>query len=147
MVFVNKKVILLVEDNRAEEELMTRALEKSGVPHVLVVARDGAEALNYLLGSEPAGLPDLVLMDINLPKLSGLEVLERLRADARNQKPPVVMLSASTTREDVAAAYRLGCNSYISKGIDFSQFLEMAQLLARYWLVLNVTSREECKVP
>jgi CheY-like chemotaxis protein len=142
----HKKRILLVEDNPADEELTTRALERSGIPHELDVARDGAEALNYLLAGRSNGRPDLVLLDLKLPKVSGLEVLEKLRSEQPERQIPVVVLSSSMKPEDVMAAYRLGCNSYLTKGIDFSEFTEAAKLLARYWLGLNVTPREESTV-
>src|SRR5438552_7410277 len=110
------KVILLVEDNATDEVLTTRALQKSSVPVSVLVARDGEEALARLLSPEPATLPDLVLLDLKLPKVSGLDVLQRLRAAPRTRTLPVVVLTSSTKDEDVAAAYRSGCNGYLSKG-------------------------------
>jgi two-component system, response regulator len=133
-----EKIILLVEDNEADEELTARALKKSGIPHELVVKKDGAEALEYLMGSGQHRLPDLVLLDLKLPRVTGLEVLAKLRAEPLRRAVPVVVLSSSRKREDVTAAYGLGCNSYIAKGIDFSLFTEAAECLLQYWLVLNV---------
>jgi two-component system, response regulator len=140
---MGEKTILLVEDNEADEELTTRALKKSGIPLNVIVARDGVAALDYLYISDPAGLPDLVLLDLKLPKLGGLDVLASLRSKPMARTVPVVVLSSSTKAEDVHVAYRLGCNSYLEKGSDFSRFLEAAQALVRYWLVLNVPPRDE----
>lgn len=136
------KVILLVEDNATDEVLTTRALQKSSVPVSVLVARDGEEALARLLSPEPATLPDLVLLDLKLPKVSGLDVLQRLRAAPRTRTLPVVVLTSSTKDEDVAAAYRSGCNGYLSKGIDYSRFVDAAKIAVLYWLVHNVAPRE-----
>ena len=132
------KAILLVEDNYTDEVLTTRALKNSGVPVSVLVARDGEEALTRLLPLKPGALPDLVLLDLKIPKVSGLEVLERLRAHPRTSMLPVVVLTSSTKDEDVAAAYRLGCNGYLSKGVDYRQFVAAAKIAVEYWLVHNV---------
>ena len=137
------KLILLAEDSSSDELLTARALQKTGVPMEVSIARDGEEALARLLAEKTGPLPDLVLLDLKLPKLSGLDVLARLRADPRTRHLPVVILSSSDKPEDVAAAYRIGCNGYMSKGIDYSQFLESARILVQYWLVLNVPPVEE----
>jgi CheY-like chemotaxis protein len=125
-----------------DEMLTTRAVKKSGIPHELVVTRDGAGALEYLMGGERDRLPDLVLLGLNLLKVTGLEFLVKLRVKPLCRPVPLVVLSSSMTREDVTAAYNPGCNSYIAKGINFSQFTEAAECLMRYWLVLNLTSGE-----
>ena len=135
---MDKKVILLAEDNSADEELTIRALKKSGVPLEVPVVRDGEQALGFLHSSESHTLPDLILLDLNLPKISGLEVLARVRANPRTRNLVVVIVSSSTKPEDVAAAYRLGCNGYLTKGVDYIQFVESARILAQYWLAHNV---------
>jgi two-component system response regulator len=134
--------ILLVEDNPNDEELTLRALEKSHVLNPVVVARDGAEALDYLLArgkhaAQPPPLPQVVLLDLKLPKVDGLEVLRSLRADARTRLLPVVILSSSKEQQDLISSYELGANSYVRKPVDFAQFLEAARQLGLYWLVIN----------
>ncbi|HYL75166.1 MAG TPA: response regulator [Bryobacteraceae bacterium] len=136
------KVILLVEDNRTDEELTTRALKNSGVPVSVKVARNGEDALALLLSAEAHTLPDLVLLDLKLMKGSGLHVLETLRAAPRTRTLPVVVLTSSTKHDDVTAAYRAGCNGYISKGVDYRQFVEAAKTAVQYWLVHNVAPGE-----
>jgi two-component system response regulator len=131
------KTILLVEDNSDDEELARQAFRRSKLSGQLVVARDGREALAILLESEAAPRPDLVLLDINLPCLSGLEVLRRLRADARTL--PVVLLTSSREARDIVEGYDCGCNSYVRKPVDFVKFVEMLRLLDHYWLRLNET--------
>lgn len=136
-------VILLVEDNPDDEMLTVRALRKSKIRNEVVVARDGAEALDYLgVISPPAGAhstvrPQLVLLDLKLPKIDGLEVLQRIRANETTQTLPVVMLTSSKEQEDIVKSYRVGCNSYIRKPVDFDQFVEVARQLGLYWLLLN----------
>lgn len=136
-------IILLVEDNPDDEKLTLRALHKNKISNEVVVAHDGVEALEYLLGSgSHAGnisnpLPQVVLLDLNLPKLNGLEVLRRLRAEERTRLLPVVILTSSNEEEDRISGYALGANSYVRKPVDFSQFLEAARQLGLYWLVLN----------
>jgi len=140
---MNPKTILLVEDNPSDIELTKRALGKSHVANELVVAEDGQEALDYLFGERTyAGrdvtqLPALVLLDLKLPKVDGLEVLQRIRADQRTRRQPVVVLTSSKEEQDLAASYDLGVNSYIRKPIDFAQFAQAVQQLGLYWLVLN----------
>ncbi len=137
------KVILLVEDNPDDEALTMRALKKSSIADEIVVARDGAEALDYLFGTGPyAGrdlslMPPLTLLDLKLPKIDGLEVLRRLRQDERTRNLPVVVLTSSKEEQDLISAYQLGCNSYIRKPVDFTQFTESVRQLGLYWLVLN----------
>jgi len=131
--------ILLVEDNPDDEALALRALKKSAIADDLVVARDGVEALDYLLEQNRSGadLPALVLLDINLPRLNGLEVLKRLRENVVTQLLPVVMLSSSREEQDIFSSYDYGCNSYIRKPVDFRQFSDMIIQVERYWLKLN----------
>jgi CheY-like chemotaxis protein len=136
------KTILLIEDNPSDVGLTTRALSIGRIANELVVVGDGQEALDYLFGTGPyAGrdipLPTLVLLDLKLPKVDGLTVLERLRADARTRRLPVVVLTSSKEEQDVAASYDLGANSYVRKPVDFAQFLEAVRHLGLYWLVLN----------
>jgi two-component system, response regulator len=137
------KVILLVEDNPDDEALTLRALNKNNIKNDVVVARDGAEALDYLFGTgkyagrDTALMPQVVLLDLKLPKIEGLEVLRRVRADARTKLLPVVILTSSNEDQDRIAGYGLGANSYVRKPVDFSQFLEAARHLGLYWLVLN----------
>jgi two-component system response regulator len=138
-----EKIILLVEDNPDDEELTVRALKKNNVKNDLVVARDGVEALDYLLGTgaysgrDIAMLPGLVLLDLKLPKIDGLEVLRRIRADARTKRMPVVVLTSSKEDQDLIKSYDLGANSYIRKPVDFNQFTEAVRQLGLYWLMLN----------
>lgn len=131
--------ILLVEDNPDDEMLALRALKKSAIADDLVVARDGVEALDYLLEQNRSGadLPALVLLDINLPRINGLEVLKRLRENVVTHLLPVVMLSSSKEEKDISSSYDYGCNSYIRKPVDFRQFSDMIVQVERYWLKLN----------
>jgi two-component system response regulator len=134
--------ILLVEDNADDAELALRAFAKSKIKNEIVVVRDGVEALDYLFaigmhaGRKP-GLPEIVLLDLNLPKLDGLEVLRRLRADDRTKYLPVVVLTSSGQDQDILRSYDLGANSYVRKPVDFGQFVEVARQLGLYWLLLN----------
>jgi CheY-like chemotaxis protein len=138
---MDKKTILLVEDNPDDEILTLRALKKSNICNEVVVARDGQEALDALFGNgkwqDDAVTPGLVLLDIKLPKLDGLEVLRALRVDERTKILPVVILTSSREEQDLAASYRLGASSYIRKPVDFGQFAEAVRQLGLYWLVLN----------
>jgi CheY-like chemotaxis protein len=137
------KTILLVEDNPGDEALTLRALRKHDPQINVVVARDGVEALDYLLGPGGAGdragrpLPELVLLDLKLPKIDGLEVLRRIRAAERTRLLPVVILTSSAEDPDIAKGYRLGANSYIRKPVDFVEFTEAVRQLGLYWLVVN----------
>lgn len=132
-------LILLVEDNADDEALTLRALARSGIVNRVEVVRDGAEALDYLLGpgSDARPLPALVLLDIKLPKIDGLEVLRRLREDPRTSLLPIVILTTSQEEQDVKNGYRLRANSYVTKPIDFAKFAASIRDLGLYWLVLN----------
>ena len=138
-----KQVILLVEDNENDVILTLRAFKRSKVANEIIVARDGEEALDYLFatgahaGRDPAAFPQVVLLDIKLPKIDGLEVLARIRADERTRLLPVVMLTSSRQESDLERSYKLGANSYIRKPVDFNQFIEAVQQLGLYWLVIN----------
>jgi two-component system, response regulator len=140
---VRDKSILLVEDNPDDEALTRRAFQKNNVGNELVVVRDGAEALDYLFGTGPYGdrdlsrQPQVVLLDLKLPKIDGLEVLRRLRADERTRMLPVVILTSSNEERDLVSGYSLGANSYVRKPVDFSDFTEAARQLGLYWLLLN----------
>ncbi len=137
------KVILLVEDNPDDEELTLIALKKCHIANDVFVTRDGEEALDYLFGTGPfAGrelkaMPTLILLDLKLPKLDGLDVLRAIRANERTRRIPVVILTSSKEQEDVMKSYDLGANSYVRKPVDFAQFLDAANQLGLYWLVLN----------
>lgn len=138
-----KKIILLVEDNPDDELLTLRGLRHGNVINEIVVARDGVEALDYLFatgvyeGRDTSDLPQVVLLDLNLPKINGLEVLKRVREDPRTKMLPVVILTSSKEEQDLAQSYSLGANSYIRKPVSFEQFAEAVQQLKLYWLVLN----------
>jgi two-component system, response regulator len=135
---MENKTILLVEDNPEDTFLARRALAKSGIPHTLVVAADGVEALDYLFHQGDAGrLPELVLLDLKLPRIDGQEVLKNIRSNRKTCLLPVVVLSSSLEEKDLVTCYRLGANSYIQKTVDFSQFIDAVQALGHYWLVLN----------
>ena len=132
---MNKKIVLLAEDNADDEFFTCRGLNASEVALTSHVARDGAEALAMLFGtSGPALCPDLIVLDINMPKLDGIEVLERLRQDTRTRLTPVVILTSSTQPDDISRAYQAGANSYLSKPVDTSRMLELVSGMARYWL-------------
>jgi two-component system response regulator len=137
------KVILLVEDNPDDEALTLRAFKKNNIKNGVVVARDGAEALDYLFGTgrhagrDITDLPQVMLLDLKLPKVDGLEVLRRVRADARTRLLPIVILTSSKEEQDLMTGYRLGCNSYVRKPVNFDEFVEAARQLGLYWLVLN----------
>jgi len=130
------KTILLVEDNPSDIALTKRALEKAKVMNQIIVAEDGQAALDYLQGGE-TDQPALVLLDLNLPKVSGLEVLKRIRANPRSRRIPVVILTTSNEPHEIAAGYDLGVNSYLVKPVDFVRFTEVVSHLGLYWLLLN----------
>jgi two-component system, response regulator len=136
-------VILLVEDNPDDVELTRRAFKRSNIANEIVTVSDGQEALDYLFstgmhsGRDAACMPHVILLDLNLPKISGLEVLRRMRADERTRRIPVVVLTTSNEEKDVIGSYDLGANSYVRKPVDFAQFLDAARHLGLYWLVLN----------
>ncbi len=140
---MKSKIILLVEDNPSDVGLTQRALAKSHVSNELVVAEDGQEALDYLFGAgayagrEMTELPALVLLDLKLPRVDGLQVLRQIRADDRTRRLPVVILTTSKEEQDVAQSYDLGANSYVRKPVDFTQFAQAVEHLGLYWLVLN----------
>lgn len=128
--------ILLVEDNEDDEKLTLRAFKKNGIANPVHVARDGQEALDYLAeDAHPA--PAIVLLDLRLPKVSGLDVLRAVRAEPRLQLVPVIILTSSKEEQDVITGYKLGCNSYVRKPVNFEQFTEAARQLGLYWLLLN----------
>lgn len=136
------KVILLVEDNPDDAALTIRALKKNKICNEVVIARDGAEALDYLFSrgqyqDRQPGMPQLTLLDVNLPKISGLEVLKYMRMDERTRLLPVVMLTSSSEEQDIIESYQSGANSYIRKPVDFDQFTEVVKQLDLYWLVIN----------
>ncbi|MDR3691381.1 MAG: response regulator [Fimbriimonas sp.] len=131
------KTILLVEDNADDEQLTLRALRQSEIPNMIRVARDGAEAIDYLFGPGVVNLPDLVLLDLKLPKISGLEVLSRIRSEQKSRALPVVVLTSSDEERDIVMSYDLGANSYIRKPVDFDEFIDAVRQLGLYWLVLN----------
>jgi two-component system, response regulator len=132
---MSDRTILLVEDNPDDEELTLRALQKSNITNPVVVARDGVEALEYLF--EKGLRPQVMLLDLKLPKLDGLEVLRRVRENPATKLVPIVILTSSVEEQDVLRGYDLGANSYIRKPVDFTQFVEAVRQLGLYWLVLN----------
>lgn len=140
---MNKKAILLVEDNPDDQLLTLRALKKNNFSNETVIARDGVEALDYLFGTgEFTGrdlniMPVLVLLDLKLPKIGGIEVLRRIRSDERTRSLPVVILTSSSEEIDIIESYHLGANSYVRKPVDFNQFSESVKQLGLYWLLLN----------
>jgi two-component system, response regulator len=133
--------ILLVEDNADDIALTLRAFKTHYISNEVIVVRDGAQALEYLFGSDHGGradvLPAVILLDLKLPKVSGLEVLQRIRADERTRPLPVVILTSSSEERDIVEGYRLGANSYVRKPVDFLEFTEAARQLGLYWLLLN----------
>ena len=138
-----KKIILLEEDNPDDEMLTLRAMRKNNIANEIVVARDGAEALDYVFATgkyanrSSTESPQVILLDLNLPKIGGLEVLKRIREDQRTALYPIVILTSSKEEKDLVEGYRLGANSYIRKPVDFNQFSEAIRQLGLYWLVLN----------
>ena len=140
---MEEKTILLVEDNPDDVLLTERALKKSRILNKLIVARDGVEALDYIFrrgeyaGRNPESKPEVILLDLKLPRMGGLEVLKQIRANPQTCCQPVVVLTSSLEENDIIESYQLGCNSYIRKPVDFNQFVEAIKQLGLYWLVLN----------
>ena len=140
---INNTKILLVEDNPDDEELTLRALRHHNIANDVIVARDGVEALDYLFSrgehsdKKPDDLPQVVLLDLKLPKVDGLEVLKAMRADERTKALPVVVLTSSNEEKDIVDSYNFGANSYVRKPVDFVQFIAAVEQLGMYWLVLN----------
>lgn len=140
---MENKMILLVEDNPDDEALTLRALKKNNIGNQLHVAHDGVEALDFIFCTgphadrDPRDQPQVVLLDLKLPKVDGLEVLRRIRTDNRTQRLPVVILTSSNEEQDLITGYNLGVNSYVRKPVDFNEFIEAVRQLGLYWLVLN----------
>jgi two-component system, response regulator len=147
------KVILLVEDNASDEKLTLLAFKNCGISNELVVVRDGAAALDYLFGTGQHAerdvriLPTVILLDLKLPKVDGLEVLRRVRADERTRFVPVVVLTASREDEDVARSYELGANAYVRKPVEFAEFAKAASTLGLFWLLLNEPAQHDRSSP
>ncbi len=139
----DEKVVLLIEDNADDEKLTLRALKKQNVGNRVIVARDGAEAIDWLFSRgahahrDPALRPQLVMLDLNLPKISGLDVLRAIRADPRTHRLPVVVLTSSNEDRDLIESYQLGANSYVCKPVEFTEFTEAVSKLGVYWLLVN----------
>lgn len=142
---MSSRHFLLVEDNADDEELTLMAMEENNIANEVVVARDGAEALDHVfscVGDDPAKqrpLPAVVLLDLRLPKISGLEVLRRIRSDPRTETVPIIILTSSKEDEDVVAGYKLGANAYVRKPVGFGEFSEAVKTLGLFWMVLNET--------
>jgi two-component system, response regulator len=142
---VEEKTILLVEDNPDDEALTLRALKQNNIRNKVFVVRDGAQALDFLFArdefeaNDSAGLPAVILLDLKLPKISGLEVLEQIRKDPRTKLLPVVVLTSSREEEDMVRSYELGANSYVRKPVDFNEFAKAVNHLGLYWLLINET--------
>jgi two-component system response regulator len=139
---MSEKIILLVEDNPDDEELTLRALRQAKIANEVIVARDGGEALELLLGAGEPGcklpsMPAVVLLDLKLPKLSGLDVLQRVRADERTRLVPIVVLTSSSEDEDMLRSYKSGANSYVRKPVEFGAFVNAVSQLGMYWMLLN----------
>ena len=140
---MTEEIILFVEDNPDDEELTLLALQQSNILNEIIVTHDGVEALDYLFGTgqyagrDPNQVPQLILLDLKLPKLSGLDVLKRLRADPRFELIPVVVLTSSSEEEDIISSYRMGANSYVRKPVEFHRFVDAVGRLGLYWLLIN----------
>lgn len=143
---MEEKVILLVEDNARDEALTLRALKKNNILNKVVIARDGVEALDFLFGTgayegrDLTEAPQMILLDLKLPKIDGLEVLQRLRANPLTRRLPVIVFTSSSEEADLIKSYNLGANSYVRKPVEFDQFLDATRQLGLYWLVLNQTA-------
>jgi two-component system, response regulator len=140
---IRSRIILLMEDNANDVKLTMYAFEKSNIPSEIVVVGDGEEAIDYLFGTgrhasrDPKVMPEVVLLDMKLPKIDGLGVLRRLRADERTRRLPVVILTSSKEEKDINSSYNFGANSFVRKPVDFDQFIDAARHLGLYWLVMN----------
>ncbi len=147
---MSERVVLLVEDNPDDEALTLRAFKKNNIKNTVVVVRDGQEALDYLFceGSyknrESNCLPELILLDLKLPKIDGIEVLKKIKTDSRTRLSPVVILTSSKEEQDLIESYSLGANSYIRKPVDFEQFIEAVKQLGIYWLLINEKPPRTC---
>jgi CheY-like chemotaxis protein len=143
----DKRIVLLVEDNPDDEALTLRALKKNNIANEIVIAEDGAQALDYLFGTgqfagrDARNRPALILLDLKLPKVDGLSVLAQVRADERTKTVPVVVLTSSAEERDLMKSYELGVNSYVRKPVDFGEFVEATRQLGVYWLILNEQPR------
>ena len=137
---MKNKTILLIEDNPDDEELTLLAFRQNNIMHEIAVARDGEEALNTLFANEAGPLPTIILLDLKLPKVDGLEILRRIRENARTRRIPVIVLTSSTEDQDILRSYDLGCNSYVRKPVNFADFVEASRQLGMYWLMLNESS-------
>jgi len=150
---MENKIILLVEDNPDDVELTLRAFKKNNIANEIVVKRDGADALEYLHGTGPDSAsgsnrwPAITLLDLKLPKIDGIEVLKKLRADPRTKLLPVIILTSSTQEQDIINSYSFGANSYVRKPVDFNQFIEAVRQLGLYWLILNEIAPSGRKYP
>jgi two-component system response regulator len=136
----NQRPILLIEDNPDDVELTVNALEQNGVKNPIAIATNSAEALEHLFGkagAEPPALPAIVLLDLNLPRIGGIEILKRIRANERTKLLPVVVLTSSKEERDIIDSYAFGANSYVRKPVDFDEFYNVARQLSVYWLILN----------
>ena len=146
-----KKTILLIEDNPDDIFLTERAFKKSNIVNELIIVRDGAEALDFLFAEgkykdrDSSIMPELILLDLKMPKMDGLQVLKRIREDERTKQLPVVVLTTSKEEKDIVNSYCLGANSYITKPVDFNQFINAVNQLGLYWLVLNQPPPKTCK--
>jgi two-component system response regulator len=139
---IEPKTVLLVEDNTDDEQLTLRAMRQSEIPNIIRVARDGAEAIDHIFGDQAGSrLPDLIILDLKLPKLSGLEVLQRIRSDEKTRVLPIVILTSSDEDRDIAESYSAGANSYIRKPVDFDEFIDAVKQLGLYWLSMNQVKR------
>lgn len=144
---MDDKIILLVEDNPDDVDLTLRVLKKNNITNDIVIVRDGAEALDCLFGTgayeDKRIIPEVILLDIKLPKVNGLEVLKKLRADERTKLTPVVILTSSKEEKDLINGYRFGCNSYVRKPVEFEEFAKAVKDLGLYWLLLNESPPKE----